>query len=118
MNKIRDLTEIAERNRSIRGTNETEKSQSYIIDIPQNKDFEGYCLILCIVLGSILERGKILEETIYNLKARTLWHIKNKDKSKKQLACSALKNQFDKHTVSIWYIWVQAFFVKMHESQY
>ena len=52
---MRDLTEIAERKRSIRGTNETEKSQSYIIDIPQNQDFEGYCLILCIILGKALE---------------------------------------------------------------
>ena len=93
---MRDLTEIAERKRSIRGTNETEKSQSYIIEIPQNKDFEGYCLILYIVLGAILEKGKILNEPKYDKKALKLWHIKNKDKSKKQLACSALKNQFDK----------------------
>ena len=96
MNKIKEKTEIAERNRSIRGTNETEKSQSYKIEIPQNKDFEGYCLILSIILGAILEKGIILKEPMYEKKALKLWHIKNKDKSKKQLACSALKNQFDK----------------------
>ena len=95
MNKIKEKTGIAERNRSIRGTNETEKSQPYLIEIPQNKEFEGYCLILSIILGAILEKGIILNEPMYDKKALKLWHIKNKDKSKKQLACSALKNQFD-----------------------
>ena len=95
MNKIKEKTEIAERNRSIRGTNETENSPSYLIEIPQNTEFEGYCLILSIILGAILEKGIILKETKYEEKAKKLWHIKNKDKSKKKLACSALKNQFD-----------------------
>ena len=56
MNNIRKLTEIAEKNRAIHGSNEKEEtSQSYIIEIPQNQDFEGYCLILCIILGKALE---------------------------------------------------------------
>ena len=50
--------------------------------------------ILTMVLGSILEKGKIIEEPRYIHKARTLWHIKNKDKSKKQLACSTLNKEF------------------------
>ena len=55
MNNIRKLTEIAEKNRGIRGSNQKEEtSQSYIIEIPQNHDFEGYCLILCIVLGMMI----------------------------------------------------------------
>ena len=47
-------------------------------------------------LRAILEKGKILKEPNYEKKALKLWHIKNKDKSKKKLACSALKNQSDK----------------------
>ena len=33
---------------------------------------------------------------MYIVKARTVWHIKNKDKSKKQLACTILNKEFKK----------------------
>ena len=87
MNNIRKLTEIAEKNRGIRGSNQKEEtSQSYIIEIPQNHDFEGYCLILCIVLGMmiILCGGTIEQLTFILSEFRAALAVTNPGRNSRQ----------------------------------